>query len=448
MSTLRLALTGAFIFVSLNLSIEAHESGKSPERPEKEVEKAVEEKKPEEKSVGEKKKGAVYAIVDGTILPVSRPPIHRGVLLFQDGKILAIGSEIPIPKDAIVYSAEDSYVSPGLVALRATVDNAKHAFGNFEDNLDPYDQDIHIALASGITTLHVMGGFRFHSIFHSMNRSVSGRPTAVIKATFRELDGMLVKEPASLSITVERSMRDIFDLREKFERASRYLRDLEVATREKKKAPKMPRGLGLYVDVLKNDLPTICTVNDLESIRTLLELRKDYPFQLVLSGTGEGWKMARELASFDVPVILKTRGPDFFFNLDAPLFEDGDMIPIRRPSTYASSGVRVALLPYRSGISLDGIAGRDLTSLAFEAAFAVRGGLAEDLAFRAITLEPARLLKIDDRVGSLEKGKDADILIWSGHPLHYRSFVKKAWVDGKLYYEKEKSPLFREIPLR
>ena len=123
--------------------------------------------------------------------------------------------------------------------------------------------------------------------------------------------------------------------------------------------------------------------------------------------------MARELASFDVPVILKTRGPDFFFNLDAPLFEDGDMIPIRRPSTYASSGVRVALLPYRSGISLDGIAGRDLTSLAFEAAFAVRGGLAEDLAFRAITLEPARLLKIDDRVGSLEKGKDADILIWS-----------------------------------
>ena len=70
------------------------------------------------------------------------------------------------------------------------------------------------------------------------------------------------------------------------------------------------------------------------------------------------------------------------------------------------------------------------------------------LAFRAITLEPARLLKIDDRVGSLEKGKDADIIIWSGHPLHYRSFVMKAWVDGKLYYEKEKSPLFREIPLR
>jgi hypothetical protein len=242
-------------------------------------------------------------------------------------------------------------------------------------------------------------------------------------------------------------MSSIYDLRDKFERASKYLRELDEAMKAKKKPPKMPRGLSNHVEVLRNKLPTFCTVYDLESIRTLLELRKDYPFQLVLTNMDEGWKMARELAGFDVPVMVKTRGPDFFFDLDAPVLGDKNMIPILRPATYAASGVRVAILPYRGGVSLDGLAGRDLTSLAFEAAFAVRGGLDEDLAFRGITLEPARMLKIDDRVGSLEVGKDADVLIWSGHPLHYRSFVKKAWINGKIYYEKEKSLLFKDVPL-
>lgn len=422
------------------------------EQPTKKPEAAEAPSKPAEKKDAEKesekeaeKKEPVHAIVGGTILSVALPPIHRGVLLFQGSKILAMGSEIPIPEGAIVHSAEGQYVSPGLIAIQASIRNAQHSFGNFADNLDPYHRDLHIALAAGITTLHVKSGFVFH--FGGRVFTSGGGQTAVIKATYRDLDGMLVKEPASLSITVQRRMSSIFDLRDKFERAAKYLRELAEATKAKKKPPKMPRGLSKYVDVLRNELPTICTVYDLESIRTLLELRKDYPFQLVLSGTNDGWKIARQLAGLNVPVIVKTRGPDFFFDMDAPVLGDENMIPIKRPATYAASGVRVALLPYRGNVSLDGLAGRDLTSLAFEAAFAIRGGLDEELALHAITLEPARMLKIDDRVGSLEVGKDADILIWSGHPLHYRSFVKTVWINGKVYYEKDKSPLFKHVPL-
>jgi len=66
----------------------------------------------------------------------------------------------------------------------------------------------------------------------------------------------------------------------------------------------------------------------------------------------------------------------------------------------------------------------------------------ESDALRAITLEPARILRLGDRIGSLEEGKDADILLWSGHPLHYRSVVEKAWINGKLYFERDKSRLF------
>ena len=68
-------------------------------------------------------------------------------------------------------------------------------------------------------------------------------------------------------------------------------------------------------------------------------------------------------------------------------------------------------------------------------------------ALKAITLNPARILGVDDRLGSLEKGKDADLLILSGHPLDYRSFVLKAFINGKLYYDREKSRIFREVPL-
>ena len=111
------------------------------------------------------------------------------------------------------------------------------------------------------------------------------------------------------------------------------------------------------------------------------------------------------------------------------------------------SGALVGILPYRRTVMLSGLAGRDLTVLPLEAAFAVRGGMSEDDALKAITLNPAKILRIDDRVGSLEKGKDADLLILSGHPLDYRAHVLKAIINGKVYYDRSKSRLFEQVPV-
>ena len=123
------------------------------------------------------------------------------------------------------------------------------------------------------------------------------------------------------------------------------------------------------------------------------------------------------------------------------------MAPVRRPAAFAKAGVAVAVLPYKRGIDLGGLAGRDLSTLAMDAAFAVRGGMTEDEALKAITLTSAKVLGVDERVGSLEKGKDADVLILSGHPLDYRSFVLKAFINGKIYYERDKSRLYERVPL-
>ena len=108
-------------------------------------------------------------------------------------------------------------------------------------------------------------------------------------------------------------------------------------------------------------------------------------------------------------------------------------------------GVKIAILPAGSGISLGGITGRDLLALPIEAAFAVRGGLPDKAAVESITIGAARLLNIDKRVGSIEKGKDADFIVCDGDLLHYNTLVQWTVVNGRVVYDKQKDSLFAHV---
>ena len=165
---------------------------------------------------------------------------------------------------------------------------------------------------------------------------------------------------------------------------------------------------------------SVRVVGDQVVIRHVYSERQVYPLNLYLremstekavaAAIDWGWAI-KDLAAANVPVLVKSRGPDFDFNTTGPLFEKGQMAPVRRPAAFSRAGCQVSILPYRRGISLSGLAGRDLATLHVDAAFAVRGGMSNEDALKAITLNPARTLRVDDRLGSLEKGKDADLLI-------------------------------------
>src|SRR6185436_9100079 len=111
---------------------------------------------------------------------------------------------------------------------------------------------------------------------------------------------------------------------------------------------------------------------------------------------------------------------------------------IESSGIFERTGVRFAITALSNSVSLNGLAGRDLTSLPLEAAFAVRGGCSESTALAALTMVPAKLLGLADRCGSIEEGKDADLLILNGPPLDYRTYVETALVSGNVSYERAK----------
>jgi hypothetical protein len=118
------------------------------------------------------------------------------------------------------------------------------------------------------------------------------------------------------------------------------------------------------------------------------------------------------------------------------------------------AGARFTLLPVGGffqvghGLRLGGLAGRDLANYPLEGAFAIRGGASEAAVLRALTLGAAEALGVADRVGSVEPGKDADLLVLDGDPLHYRTVVDLALLEGKVFYERTKSSYYRDLPGR
>ena len=396
----------------------------------------------------EKKKSSVHAVVGATVLPVSGPMVRRGTVTWKDGKILEVGAELDPPEGAEVHKGKGLYVCPGFVSVVSMGVGIETSSGNIRNGLNPWDRELAIALASGITTVQALpapffGGF-------GQDRPLSGGSnSAIIKLTRGDLGGMLVREPAMnyFSLPTRQLELNYFLMRERFNQAKKYLASRAEARAKKAKEPKLSSSLKLYVAVLENTRPTIFSPANNHEVKIVLSLSKEYGFDVVLNEPKDAWMMAAELAAGNVPVLVKSRGRDFDFNTTGPVFEKGQMAPVRRPAAFARAGCLVSILPYRRGITLSGLAGRDLATLHVDAAFAVRGGMSNEDALEAITLNPARILRVDDRLGSIEKGKDADLLILSGHPLDYRSFVLKAFINGKLYYERDKSRIFREVPL-
>lgn len=463
--------------------------------------KSAEAKKDDSKKDESEDDDSLVAIVGADIHTVTREVIRAGTVLIEDGKIKAVGQRVDVPENAKVIDAKGMHVTPGFIALEMSRVGLGNVSGSNKavDVLDPFDQNIQLSLAVGITTGCLQtggggGGGRFRNPEHTFlglepepeqlldavdqseqdfgvierlcpccglpilpadpitdptPRDISTSGNVVIKMSYGILDGMVVGESrfydvarGSLTGSLNRHT-----WRAQIEKARKYLADQaahEKAVREgKKERPPRKTVSDSLLDLVQGKIRLRISAASASEIREMIELADELDYKLALSDVVEGWVVSELLAEHDVMVTYTPRTR----RRSNPGEEETSGSWIEQSRALEDKGVPFAVTALSSSISLNGLAGRDLTSLPLEAAFAVRGGCSEAEALKALTLTPARMLGLDERLGSIEVGKDADLLILDGGPLDYRTYVRQALVNGRVVYERERDrilPVFEK----
>ncbi len=472
----RIAIAFVFVLVLGVVSAPAQDKGKEPE---KKPDATAKPAKPKETP-----KSPPIAIVGADVYTVTRGVLRNATVLVKDGKIVAVGQDVAIPAGATKIDAAGKFVTPGFITLNATNVGLRMAGGGgqagaqpkFADSLNPYDRNMLYCLGSGITTACIEVGSGFGRNFGRAPDDTADTPndgtsvcpccgltimptepitppvptertprrTAVLKLTYGDMAPMLAKESPFYSMPAGSFAGALNRVRwrETIAKAKKYVKDQADHEADEDKTGGPPRRTvpEEVVKLVKKELALRTDGTSVEQIRDMVALAKELDYNLILDDVYEGWLIPSELASAKVSAVITPRSR----RRPTPGKEDTSGSSIELSGTLEKAGVPFAVTPLGASVSLDGIPGRDLTSLALEAAYAVRGGATEQAALAALTIAPARMLGMADRIGSIEAGKDADLLILDGPPLDYRSYVETALVGGKVYYERDKVKVFPE----
>jgi imidazolonepropionase-like amidohydrolase len=397
--------------------------------------------------------GKAVAIVGGTVLTAGPAgTVENGTVLVRDGKILAVGRDVKVPADAVVIDAKGRHVMPGIIdshshtAIEGGVNECTDvvtAETRVRDVIDAHDVSIYRQLAGGVTAINVL---------HGSCNAIGGQ-NAVLKLRWGRGPEDLVFQEAprgikfALGENVKRSNFRIpgqeprypgsrmgveVVLREAFLRARAYRKewaDHEAklraagATGERPVAPRRDLRLETLADVLDGKVLVHAHGYRADEMLMLMKVADEFGFKVRTFQHGlECYKIADEIARHGA-------GVGTFIDWWAYKVEAIDAIPYN-PAILARHGVSVSL-----NSDSDELARR----LYADAAKAVRyGGVGEDEALRMITLNPARQLGVDRYVGSLEAGKQADIAVFSGHPLSPAARCEMTLVDGQVYFDRAK----------
>jgi len=258
---------------------------------------------------------------------------------------------------------------------------------------------------------------------------------------------MLIKEPAYFYIDMTRlTPSEKGELRGFFRQARDYIeKEDEYGANKEFKEEKPPMAspqIAGYVAVLKGELPVRFDADRKKEILKILSFVDEFDFRAQIVGAGEGWLLPSEIGRRNISTIIR---PEDFIPPD-PYAVPLNGSNIRNAKIQMENGISFAVLNSYPSIRPGGTIGDDLMTFPLAGAYAIRGGLYEADDLKAITLWPAELLGVSHRIGSIEEGKDADIIILDGNPFDYRTYVDYTLINGEILYDKSKSPFFRYIP--
>lgn len=392
-------------------------------------------------------KGSVL-VKNGTVLTVTNGTLEETDVLIRDGKISKIGKSLSAPSGAKTIDATGKYVMPGIIDAHShlALDAVNEATNPVTaevwvgDALDPLSIGIYQALAGGVTSAHAMHGsanaiggqcetvkFRYGEIDPD-NMRMKGAPRT-IKFALGENPTRVHGSGNGILPRTRMGVEHV--IRSSFEQAKEYMDawDQYNARKGKKgfkgKAPDYDLRLETLADILRGNIIIHCHSYRADEIYMLMQVCKDFGVdKLVFQHVNEGFKVAPELAEFGA-------GASIFADWWAYKFE-----------VYYSTAYNAAILT-KNGVttSINSDSGELIRHLYHEAAKSQKyGGLSDEEALSLITINPAKQLGIDGRVGSLEVGKDGDVAIFSNHPLSIYAVPMVTIVDGVVRFDRENDP--------
>ena len=368
---------------------------------------------------------ATVAIKGARVLTVSGPELGNATVLVRAGKIEAVGKDLEIPWDARVIDGAKKVVIPGFVEAHTSRGTdrpnerlASVPFVSTFDSINPVDPFYEDSLRQGITTLCIMPG----------NDTMIGGQGCVVRPTGVTTESMMVVKNVAMKISLRprpgvSRMAHLAALRKELGDAAEMVKE--------KKADADPRREPM-ARLLKGLLTAYIYCPTASDVHRALDLAETYKLKVKLVLGRDGWKAAAEIAKKGVDVVLD---PELeYWETDEERHDE-----VRRfgGTPLAKAGVRYAFqtdaMPYGSGY------------LWYQAATSVKNGLSRAEALRAATLAPAEILGLAGRIGSIEKGKDANLVVLTGDPLDAQSWVETVLIEGKVVYERAKDEKLKRV---
>lgn len=380
------------------------------------------------------------AFVGARIIPIVGQPIENGFILVHNGKIIDIGNAAgrSFTADTVIIDVKGKVIMPGLVDTHSHIGEVAGADGSGPiqpeirtlDSINARASSIQRAQAGGITVANIMPGSGHLDsgqtlyvklrdgakkiddilIYDSDGRYMGGIKFANGTNSIRSSGGWPGTRAKSAAL-----------VRERFIKAQEYKAKIEKAAGDPDKMPARDLALETLVEVLEGKRVVHHHTHRHDDILTVLRLQKEFGFRVVLQHVSEAWKVADEIAAAGVPssIIL----------VDAPggKLETTD-IKWLNGAALEKAG---ALVGFHTDDYIT-----DSRYFLRQAGFAVRAGMSREMALYGMTMAGAKMLDLDDRLGSLEKGKDADIIILSGDPLSVYTNILETWVDGKKVFDR------------
>jgi len=385
----------------------------------------------------------LIAIVNGKIKTITNGTIENGTILVEGKIIKAIGTDVEIPKDAEIIDVKGKWITPGLLDEHTHLGIYEESIGwagndvnemtdpstphiRALDAINPFDRGLRDAYEGGITTVQVMPG----------SANVIGGEMSVIKTYGRIVDEMVVRKLSGVKTAFGENPKRVYGdkkqmpstrmgtaavLRDNLIKAQNYLRKLELGELNADKLPDRDLKMEVLVKVLKKEIPLRAHAHRADDIITAVRIKEEFDIDMTIEHCTEGHKIVDFLAEKGIRVAI---GPTMSNRSKIELEDKGwhTLVALNK------ANVPISIISDHPVVPIE--------YLPLFAAIAVREGLDEEAAWRAITINPALHMGVSERVGSLEVGKDADIVVWSGDPFEVKTKVLYTMINGEIVYQR------------